>query len=55
MTSVGSGSLILVVLLALCLTPSAAGLVGTDLVQAVALWWRPQPWDTCCSGTSAAT
>ncbi len=37
MTSVGSGSLIIVVLLALYPALSAAGLVGTDLVQAVPL------------------
>ncbi len=37
MTSVGSGSLIIVVLLALHPALSAAGLVGTDLVQAVPL------------------
>jgi hypothetical protein len=37
MTSVGSGSLIIVVLLALYPTLSAAGIVGTDLVQAVPL------------------
>ena len=37
MTSVGSGSLIIVALLVLYPTLSAAGLVGTDLVQAVPL------------------
>jgi len=37
MTSVGSGSLIIIALLALYPTLSAASLVGTDLVQAVPL------------------
>ena len=37
MTSVGSGSLIIIALLALYPRLSAAGLVGTDLVQAVPL------------------
>ena len=50
LTSVGSGSLIIMALMVLYPTLKASELVGTDLVQAVPLV-APQPWDTFSSAT----
>ena len=68
LTSVGSGSLIIIALMVLYPTLTASQLVGTDLVQAVPLvmaaaisnivlhgldWSRPRPWGTSSSAISS--
>src|SRR5215217_4011838 len=53
MTSVGSGSLMIVLLLLLYPMLRSSELVGTDLVQAIP-WSPPPPLATCCSVTSSS-
>ena len=54
MTSVGSGSLIIIALMTLYPTLKASELVGTDLVQAVPLV-ASAAWGTSCSAISNST
>jgi len=52
-TSVGSGTLVIILLLFLYPRLRGSQMVGTDLAQAIR-WWARRRWRTSCSGTSSS-